>query len=206
MRKIVVLIVYIINFATIFAQNFKSEGDDLVAKGNYSAAAAMYEQCMKQDEECLINFFFLIVEGKIEPQFTDELYNLISPLAEKEVFFAQYILGCMYYHGIGVEENDQKAFEFFQKSAVNEDNEDAQYYLSTMYQDGLGVKQDYQVAVMWYQKSAEQGEAIAQNNLAVMYRDGLGVKQDYQEAKKWFQKAAEQGIQNAIDNLRKLGL
>ena len=113
---------------------------------------------------------------------------------------AQSNLGNMYRKGEGVPQDLSKAFEWFQKLAV-QGNVDAQFNLGVMYFKGQGVPQDFSKAVEWYRKAAEQGDATAQFNLSVMYFKGQGVPQNFSEAFNWCQMAAERGDSTAQNNL-----
>ena len=115
MKKIIVLFVCLVSNAAIFAQNEKNEGNEMAATGNYSGAAMMYRQCM-QDEECLIELIRLLYAEKVEPQFTNELFQLVTPLAENGNAEAQFYLGTMYYKGLSVPQDRDEAFGWFQKS------------------------------------------------------------------------------------------
>ena len=201
MKKLVLFIlVIIISIDTLFPQNYKRDGDALAAEKNYAGAAAMYELCMQQDEDCLFSYFKLIYDGNIKSQFSDDLFNLIFPLADKGRASAQFFLGYMYRSGLGVEQNYKEAVKWYQKSA-DQGNATAQNNLGFMYQYGYGVTQDYKEALKWYLKSANQEYAIAQNNLGDLYYNGYGVTKDYKEAIKWFQKSAEQGNASAQNNM-----
>ena len=124
----------------------------------------------------------------------------LKSLAKKEPF-AQYQLAWMYYSGIGVEQNFEKAFYWFQKSA-EQGFALAQFKLAWMYQEGEGVEQNLEQAVYWYKKVAEQGNADAQFNLAMMYlTGGIGVEQNFEKGFYWLKKSAEQGNTNAQYNL-----
>lgn len=57
-----------------------------------------------------------------------------------------YKLGLAYYEGDSVPEDDDKAFELFQKAA-NQGYAPAKHYLGIMYYEGSGVEQDYQKAM-----------------------------------------------------------
>ena len=54
-----------------------------------------------------------------------------------------YKLGLAYYEGDSVPEDDDKAFELFQKAA-DQGYAPAKHYLGIMYYEGLGVDQNYQ--------------------------------------------------------------
>ena len=159
MKKIFVLFVGLISSVAIFAQNEKKEGDEMAADENYSGAAMMYRLCMQQDEECLLKLIRLLYEEKVEPQFTNELYQLINPLAENGNAEAQFYLGVMFLKGFDTKDSD-KSFEWIKKSA-EQGNADAQHQLGLMYQKGMGIKQDIDEALRWYRKSMAQGNQQA---------------------------------------------
>ena len=123
----------------------------------------------------------------------------IKTLAKKEPF-AQYKLAWIYYYGKGIEQNFEKAFYWFQKSA-EQGEPFAQNKLAWMYDKGIGVEQNLEQSIYWYQKSAVQGFALAQYNLALMYQEGEGVEKDLEKAFYWYQKSAVQGDADAQYNL-----
>jgi hypothetical protein len=81
----------------------------------------------------LLKLFKLLYDEKIESQSTDELYRLISPLAEKGNAEAQYYLGTIYHKGMGVSQNNKKSINWFKKSA-KQDYAEAQNELTRMNQ------------------------------------------------------------------------
>ena len=85
-----------------------------------------------------------------------------------------YELGLAYYEGDSVPEDDDKAFELFQKAA-NQGYAPAKHYLGIMYYEGSGVEQDYQKAMEWYVLAADNGSFDAQNNIGNLYENGYGV-------------------------------
>ena len=116
---------------------------------------------------------------------------------------AQNIIGCLFFRGLGVDQDYTEALKWCRK-AVEQNLPVAQYNLGEMYWDGTGVDRDYGTAVAWYRKAADQKYANAQNKLGIAYGKGLGVKQDYDEAIRWHTKAAEQGLVGAQGNLGQL--
>ncbi|WP_420962566.1 tetratricopeptide repeat protein [Brucella sp. IR073] len=83
----------------------------------------------------------------------------------------------------------------------------AQERLGVAYGGGfLGLPQDFQRATLWTAKAAEQRNPVAQNTLGTAYLSGQGVAKDENTAVDWFRKAALQGNQDAISNLRALGI
>ncbi|MBN2869981.1 MAG: sel1 repeat family protein [Campylobacterales bacterium] len=77
---------------------------------------------------------------------------------------AEYQVGVMYERGIGVERDQAKAAEWYEKSAwqgyVN-----AQYNLALMYASGRGVDQNEERAMIWLAKAARQGDKEARQLL-----------------------------------------
>ncbi|MDR2708725.1 MAG: sel1 repeat family protein [Elusimicrobiota bacterium] len=121
----------------------------------------------------------------------------LEKAAEQGDARVQVNLGGMYHSGMGVNEDSQKAFYWYEK-AVEPGNARAQFSrLGDMYNDGIGVKQDSQKAFFWYEKAATHGDTYAQFSLGRMYQEGEGVKQDSQQAFYWIKKAADQGSEEA---------
>ena len=113
---------------------------------------------------------------------------------------AQLRLGYCYEKGNGVEQNYEKAIEWYTKS-VEQGYAVAQLRLGYCYEKGNGVEQNHEKAIEWYTKSAEQGNASAMYNLALCYQEGNGVEQNYEKAVEWYTKSAEQGNVIAQNNL-----
>jgi TPR repeat protein len=109
---------------------------------------------------------------------------------------AQYNLGLMHFHGIGVAQDDVEAVKWFRRAA-EQGEPSAQYNLGVMCEMGWGAPQSFPEAVKWYRAAAEQGQALAASALGAKYYSGEGVAQDYREALRWFRKAADQGVAQA---------
>ncbi len=115
-------------------------------------------------------------------------------------------LGKMYAEGDGVDEDDQRAFDYFREiaNAHADDNprsEHASVYanafvqLGHYYKSGIpdsGVTQDLPEAARMYAHAATYfGDADAQYNLARMYLDGTGVRRDPAQSVRWLYSAAK---------------
>ncbi len=108
-------------------------------------------------------------------------FKLSLPLAERGGAEAQYNLGFMYNHGLGVSRDEAEAATWYRKAAER-GHAAAQSKLAIMYDDGEGIARDYAEAVKWYRKAAEHGDVYAQSLLGVTYEDGCGVAQDLNRA------------------------
>lgn len=115
----------------------------------------------------------------------------------------------MNYYGVGIPENMDKAFYWF--DLVKKWNARSQIYLTQMYATGLGVKKDKIEGLKWLREAAgrgqdaEDGSPWAQLYLGQWYinRDplGLGSKFDFKLAALWHRRAAEKGLYAAQQNM-----
>ncbi|HMD54765.1 MAG TPA: tetratricopeptide repeat protein, partial [Phycisphaerae bacterium] len=69
-------------------------------------------------------------------------------------------VGVIYQNGLGVGQDYQQAFTWYQKAA-DAGNVAAMNNLANLYANGLGVKQDSPKANEWWQKAAEAGDVDA---------------------------------------------
>ncbi|XP_030878597.1 protein sel-1 homolog 1-like, partial [Leptonychotes weddellii] len=103
-------------------------------------------------------------------------------------------LGQLHLHGgRGVEQNHQRAFDYF-NLAANAGNSHAMAFLGKMYSEGSDiVPQSNETALHYFKKAADMGNPVGQSGLGMAYLYGRGVQVNYDLALKYFQKAAEQG-------------
>jgi TPR repeat protein len=113
---------------------------------------------------------------------------------------AMYELGFLYERGAGVNQDYDKARQWFDKGAAH-GHAEAMDELGLLYASGQGVVQDYQEARKWFEKSAVAGSAPAMNNLGWLYSMGYGGVRDDQQARQWYEKAAVAGNTKAMCNL-----
>jgi len=116
---------------------------------------------------------------------------------------SQYQLGRLYDEGDGIEEDNEKAVDWYRKSA-EQGYAKAQGHLSEMYFMGEGVQEDNEKAVFWARESASQGDALGQNNVGWMYDEGRGVAEDNSKAIEWYRKSAQQGLAVGQVNLGRM--
>jgi hypothetical protein len=127
------------------------------------------------------------------------IFNEVIEKAEGGDALAQNELGLMYVKGEGIEQDKNKAAEWWTKSA-EQGYAKAQYNIGMMFFKGEGIE-NKKKAAKWFTKAAEQGLTDAQNTLGMMYFTGEGMEKDNVEAYKWFLKAAKQGHARAQYNM-----
>ncbi len=121
-----------------------------------------------------------------------ELAAKFSLLAAKSnVVGAQLRLAKQYFFGLGINNNDNQAFFWFEKAALV-GNAIAEYYVGYCYETGRGAVCNLDQAAIWYKKSAAQGDLDAKFKLAYGHLIGVFVEQDVLEALKQLRLLAEQ--------------
>lgn len=92
----------------------------------------------------------------------------LKRLAEQGNAEAQYKLGLMYDMGKDVDQDYNKAFEWYEKSA-NQGLASSQSKLGSMYRYGKGVEVNHAKASEWYWKAFKQGDEEAHYQLGTIY-------------------------------------
>jgi hypothetical protein len=77
-------------------------------------------------------------------------------------------LGYMLYFGEGMEENESKAIELFQR-AVKMGLPEAMINLGWIYTIGVGIKQNCKKAIELFERAAKLGNPYAMDNLELLY-------------------------------------
>ncbi|TQE98499.1 MAG: sel1 repeat family protein [Spiribacter salinus] len=118
-------------------------------------------------------------------------------------------LGYMYSNGMGVEEDNNRAAEYY-RDAAELGSKVARRNLGLFYKNGEGVERDYEEAAEWFRRAAQQGDARAAYELGEIYYYGRGAFElDYDQAHHWFGEAARAGnarAQYALGGLYLQGL
>jgi len=112
---------------------------------------------------------------------------------------AQNALSYLYFNGLGIEKDNEKALQWLQKAANNDAR--AAFDLGIIYLSGENVTKNLKKAAHWLEIAANKGNKEAQYNLALMYYNGDGVKQDVKKAAILLEKAAKNGHKTAKANV-----
>ena len=130
-------------------------------------------------------------------------FSLISDAARSGNDRAIAYIGYMYDEGIGVEENDKIAVEWYQKGA-DLGFTGAQTNLGLMYYYGHGVEENNLMAVYYFEKAANKNGSRAKFMLGKAYSGGYGVERDLIESYKWYKLALIDGFDGAQKEINKL--
>ncbi|MBQ9542644.1 MAG: SEL1-like repeat protein [Ruminococcus sp.] len=118
--------------------------------------------------------------GAADKEMSDSYYKaafkafcVLENTDAKHKSYIQYRIGKMYTYGLGVDADDDKAFQYF-TSAAMEGNKYAMYSLANCYMFGKGTASDHKQAFLWYSKASEKGMLYATYAVAQMYQNGDG--------------------------------
>ena len=113
-----------------------------------------------------------------------------------------YVLGGVYYQGIGVPVDKEKAAALYRMSA-DKGNADAMVRLGIILMTGDGAEQDYREASKLFRRAADRGNADAEYLLSSLYSRGKGVDRNPIEAVKLCLHAAAEGCTGAMCQMGK---
>lgn len=118
---------------------------------------------------------------------------------------ASYLLGDTYYYGEGVDQDYQKAAEYYGKAS---NQADALFSLGSLYMGGYGVKEDAKKGISLYQKAADLNHSTAQFTLGYIYESGDydAVKPDQDLALSWYQLACDNADTRSCDAAKRLAI
>lgn len=156
------------------------------------------EKLGAKDEESFA-YYKEALQGFMETEPDSDFMFPYEPKYEGQVMkpvdmrsYVWYRIGKMHCYGLGTEQDYEKAFDWFLKSAT-EGNKFAQYSLANLYYYGNGVEKDLSRAFLWYKKSSAQGQPYASYSIAQMYNKGEYVTENEDTAQRYY-KAALSGF------------
>lgn len=132
-----------------------------------------------------------------EGKYCIELFHKLHVCAEFGDKRCQNLLGVWYLRGIGTEQNNQFAFEWFQKAA-EQDCTFAFLNIGDFYQKGIYVGVDHRKAVQYYKEGAVRNHYGCQYRLGECYLKGKGVNVDKNMAFSLFMESSLQGCAPAM--------
>lgn len=148
------------------------------------------------DEHGIFSFLNFKPKKKVEPKLTVADEKRLSPLeqsiklADKGDLNAQLLLGYSYLYGEnGAEVDYDKAFEYYARAAMQNDNVGLNN-LGSLYYSGIGIERNTAKAAILFEKAASLGNAEAAVNLGFILITGNGVKKNPVQAMTLFEQGA----------------
>ena len=129
-----------------------------------------------------------------------EALKLCEGLAELKHARALYCVGNIYWRGLGIQKDCDKARFCFEKAA-KQNHAGALNNLGQMYEYGDGVEKNGEKAAELYLAASTANSdisCVASGNLASQYHFGRGLPQNYEMAVKYYNMAIEQGSEDPV--------
>ncbi|HED5889366.1 TPA: sel1 repeat family protein [Salmonella enterica] len=138
----------------------------------------------------------LLYDETNKKELAEKWYRIAADQGEK---VAQYHLGRLYYEGVVIKKDYNKAAFWYDRSA-SQNFTKAQSALSVFYYEGLGgIPVNKCKAIELLKKAATHGDPVAQHNLALIY--SVGVKElprDNEQAYAWYSAAYANGLNESV--------
>ncbi|MEE1155551.1 MAG: MobP3 family relaxase [Acutalibacteraceae bacterium] len=175
------------------------------AYANYELGKIYYNGVGVEADTEISNNYFLKAHDLLLSELPNEMfesfnYNIPIPNIDYDTCKVLYTLGTMYYKGLGVPQDYQKAEMYF--SASQEKIPYSKIYLGNISMYGLGKDIDYERAKEYYTEAmtsrSEFTQAQASYKIALMYEKGLGTNVDYELAfRNYFNSATKADLADA---------
>ena len=99
----------------------------------------------------------------------DRSFAIVTRLATQGMAMAQHFLGWHYHKGIGVDQDDRQAVQWWKKAA-EQGVAESQQGLGWAYANGCGVREDLIQAYRWYAQAVAGGDEEARIGLSEIAR------------------------------------
>ena len=109
--------------------------------------------------------------------------------ADQSYAHAQFKLGFLNEHGLGVPRNRTEAMKWY-RLAADQGGAVHQFVFGIFLRSSRSNATE---AMKWFRLAADQGHVLAHSVIGTLYKKGNGVPKDYVEAMKWYRLAADQG-------------
>ncbi|MBQ8350128.1 MAG: SEL1-like repeat protein [Ruminococcus sp.] len=156
-----------------------SESNNVLALYDLGKLYSIKKSSLKDNEKSF-EFYKNALQGFIQ----------IEPKAKKIKPYLQYQIGMMYFKGLGTPVDNQKAAEYFEKSAEL-GNQYAKRLLAFEYISGKNFEQNIDKGIPLLTEFADSGDAFSCYKLGTLYLKGEIVNQDLDKAEKYLLSAED---------------
>ena len=156
-----------------------SESNNVLAFYDLGKLYSMEKSDLKEDEKSF-EFYEKALQGFIQ----------IESKAKKVKPYLQYQIAMMYFKGLGTLVDNQKALEYFEKSAEL-GNQYAKRLLAFEYISGKNFEQNIEKGIALLTECADSGDAFSCYKLGNLYLKGETINQDLDKAEKYLLSAED---------------
>lgn len=159
--------------------------EDLIKNGDYEQA-------------CYWGNIIINNRSPLDEENEKKIIDLFNLAASHKENCGYHDLAAYYFN----KKNFTLAFDYFQKSAIENEFGNSEFALGLYYQYGTPpVELDYSKAISWYRKAIAKNHTDAMNSLAFMLIEGGKTKREFNEAISLLKKAALLGNTKSAYNL-----
>ena len=164
----------------------RKQAEKLPAKALHREMIRWRDEAIEANYELAILAKSPSVQYEISPLFSnDEEFkkglNWLKKAAAHGYGNAEYVLGLVYFNGVGTKRDKKKGFEHLVRAAAH-GVVNAYYAVGMIYEMGLNGKIDTEKSLYWLEKAAHFGSKDAIFILAMKYADGIDVPKDTAKA------------------------
>ena len=188
-------ILVLICLALFFATNVSAGTTDKLARIK-ARKAQQLEQLVQSAEQGNAEAQEKLGQRYLAKGTYDQAFYWLQKAADQNVASAQFSLSKLYYKGLSVEQNQEKAVALIKQAATNGYSE-----AQTIIGNEALKNEDFSTAAVWLKKAAEQEDPSAMILLSNLFYSGKGVAQSTEKTFYWIKRAAETGSPNATFKL-----
>ena len=167
------LFVAILTYPAAYSQlpkEWRKQGDISVANKNFEQASKEYQKAVDEgDEISVLKLGWLMYETGVSSPDPNNMYWMVTIMAEKNYSEAQFLMGYLYANGAGIDKNMEEAVKWYnvaaKKGVVN-----AQYELALIHEGNKGIVQNNNEMMKWLYKSSALGHIPAKQMLAEKHK------------------------------------
>ena len=114
--------------------------------------------------------------------FSDEVIEWLEEAAKRGYGHAEYLLGLIYWNGLQVEQDKEKATSMIVRAA-HHNVAQAQFLLAMMHELGIQREENHENALYWLLKAEQNASPEARFVLSMKYADGIDFPKDLEASK-----------------------
>lgn len=161
------------------------------------------EQENLRESECGVSPYIVLGIANFALGDYGTAHRYFSKLVERKDPFAIYMLGYIYYYGLGGDASPENAYKLFKISA-GQGFAPSQTMLGRFYEKGTFVKLDIYEACNYYQLASAQEYSFAFIRLGNLYEAGKISGKTIDDAKKAYQRASDIGNLEATELIKSM--
>ena len=167
---------------------------------DYKKAFDYYELSAKHGDYKAKYNLAVLLQGKGCIKDPSRAFTLAKESSENYYGKAFLLLAYFYEHGVGCEQDYQKALECYLK-ALDAGSKNIYHKLGLYAYYGYGLDKDLPLAFSYFYKGASENEVACYYYLGVMYAKGEGIEKDLAKAFYWYQMGANNGDMKSMYNV-----